>query len=130
MNRREFLRQAGLTVGAATAQLAAGGCSSNQPDAVVHEGVGGPTGGVMIVWELDDPVASAAPAQWAIGRLREALAARRVPVNIVHRIDDMPTSRDSVRAGRGKIQRNCRTDRQGCRCFLPGFARGCCAGAG
>ena len=90
MNRREFLQQAGLTVTVAATQLATGGCSSNQPDAAAHEG-GGATSGVMIVWYPDDPVASAAPAQWAIGRLRDALTARRVPVNIVHRIDDVPT---------------------------------------
>ena len=90
MNRREFLQQGGLTVAVAAAQLAAGGCSSNRPEAAVHEGVSGPTGGVLIVWKPDDPVASSAPAQWAIGRLGDAFAARHVPVNIVHRIDDVP----------------------------------------
>ncbi len=97
MNRREFLQQAGLTVGAAAAQLAAGGCSSNRPDAASHDG-GGAAGGVAIVWDPDDPVASAAPAQWAIGRLRDASAARRVPVSTVHRIDDVPAGARCVLA--------------------------------
>jgi hypothetical protein len=60
MNRRRFLRQAGLAGGA----LACGPLASGQ----VRKG-----GVVSLVLDPSDPVASAGPAQWAAGELQRAL---------------------------------------------------------
>ena len=74
LNRREFLKRAGLALGAtSTGWLTEVGAAAT-----------GETRGVVIVSDPADPVATAAPARWAIGQLQAALAARGIGV----RLDD------------------------------------------
>src|SRR5689334_9876027 len=81
ITRRRFLVRTGLAAGLlADARLAVGG--------------GGK--GVAIVHDPDDAVAAAPPAQWAIGRLREALAAR-----VCRRLDEVTPEETCVLAGGG-----------------------------
>ncbi len=64
VNRREFLRSTGLAAGAAA-----------------HPGRSGASG-VSIAADPGDPIASAAPSQWALQQLREALAAQGAAVTM------------------------------------------------
>jgi hypothetical protein len=75
MDRRDFLRTAGVAVGVTAVRRLAGA-----------------TRDVSIVIDPADPVASAAPAVWAVGELRSALDARGVAVRMRPRIDAAPAS--------------------------------------
>jgi hypothetical protein len=73
VNRREFLKGAGVAAGAMAAGLA-GGCS-------VVEGDGGAGGAKRVVIAVVDAPAVASPeVRWAVGRLTDALAAKGVHV--------------------------------------------------
>jgi hypothetical protein len=76
MNRREFLVKTGMTA-AAAALL---------PGRLVAEGP--PGAGAAILCDPADPVASSAPAQWAINSLQQALTARDVRVRRCARPDE------------------------------------------
>ena len=79
MNRREFLKRTGATVGCAAAGLAAGGGGA---------AAAGAPGGVSIVCDPADLVASAGPVRWAVAQLQESLAARGVAVRLQRQIRD------------------------------------------
>src|SRR4051794_32972100 len=72
VNRRTFLQRAGAAAGGLLAGGAAGGAK-----------------GVALVSDPDDAVAGAAPARWALGRLRDALTARGVSVNLRQQLSDI-----------------------------------------
>jgi hypothetical protein len=69
LNRRGFLKQIGSVA-------AASGIATGQTKAV------------SIIAEPDDAIAASAPARWAVGHLRESLAARGVTVNLRQRLKD------------------------------------------
>jgi hypothetical protein len=83
MNRREFLRKTGLTVGG----VALAGGSRPAQGASTAAGV---PAEVAIVVDPADSVASAAPAQWALGKLRGAMAGRKMAVGEAKRVEDAP----------------------------------------
>jgi hypothetical protein len=56
---------------------------------------------VAIVYDPDDAVAAAPPAQWAIGQLRDALAARGLTVRVRRRLDEVAPEEACVLAGGG-----------------------------
>src|SRR5262245_41203762 len=73
INRRQFLKQTGMALGAAS-QTSAGFAQSPQR--------------VSLVADPSDPAASAPPARWAASELQEALAARSVAVSLHKRLAD------------------------------------------
>src|ERR1700676_2716064 len=81
MNRREFLTKTSLTAaGCATAGLLSKSFGADlaptQP------------GGVAIICDPGDPVASARPARWAAEQLQQALAGRGFSVRMCARLDE------------------------------------------
>ena len=93
-DRRSFLKTTCL----AAAGLAAG----RTPAAAASE-----TGGVSLVLAPDDPVASAAPARWALGQLREALEAQGAKVRVLTSPEAAPAAERCVLAagGRNRVAR-------------------------
>jgi len=73
-NRREFLQQ---TVAGWVAAGLLGGCAAD------HQPATAPTAADAVLWDPTDPVASAAPSQWAINLLRQNLAARKSDVRAI-----------------------------------------------
>jgi hypothetical protein len=88
ISRRRFLTHTGLASAGLLAgtRLAAGD---------------GPGQGVAIVHDADDAVAAAPPVQWAIGQLRDALAARGIAVRARRRLDEVAPEETCVLAGGG-----------------------------
>jgi hypothetical protein len=84
MNRRDFLKRTGMTMGSAAAGIATGYASAagDAGGAAQRESAARAGAGVSIVCDPADPLAQAAPVQWAVGCLRDALAARGVPVRL------------------------------------------------
>src|SRR5438552_16779372 len=69
---------------------------------------------VAIVSDPADPVAAAAPAQWALGQLRDALSTRGIGVRSCREISEVPAGEMCVVAGgapamRGALERSGRT---------------------
>jgi hypothetical protein len=95
ISRRGFLTRTGLAGAGllAEARLAAG------------DGAGGRGQGVAIVHDSDDAVAAAPAAQWALGQLRDALAARGVPARVCRRLDEVTPGEACVLAGGGTAPR-------------------------
>src|SRR4051812_31728862 len=89
MNRREFLQQTGVAAGV----LAAGGYAPSLARATDANGDGTRC---VIVRDPADRIASEAPVEWAISRLREALAARHVAVTPAARFEDVPADAHCV----------------------------------
>jgi hypothetical protein len=85
MNRRSFLKHTGAAAGVTVAQRLTGA-----------------TGGVSIIVDPRDPIASAAPPAWAVGELRAALSAQGGSAQVYPRIAAAPVSdRYIVVAGSG-----------------------------
>jgi hypothetical protein len=61
----------------------------------------GPGKGIAIVHDPDDTVAAAPPAQWAVGQLCDALAARGVTVRVRRHLDEVTPEEICVLAGGG-----------------------------
>jgi len=78
VDRRRFLKQAGLAVGA-TALAARAGAAGKAAAGATR---------VSLVIDPADPVASAAPAKWAVEQLRQALAARRIECRLYRQIGE------------------------------------------
>jgi hypothetical protein len=95
ISRRRFLTRTSL----ASAGLLAG------TRLAAGDGPGGQGKGVAIVHDADDAVAAAPPAQWAIGELRDALAARDVAVHVRRRLDEVTPEETCVLAGGGAAPR-------------------------
>jgi hypothetical protein len=91
ISRRRFLTRTGLAGAGLLAgtRLAAG------------DGPGRHGQGVAIVHDSDDAVAAAPPAQWAIGELRDALAARGITARVRRRLDEVTPEEACVLAGGG-----------------------------
>src|SRR3981081_724734 len=64
VNRREFLKRTSVAAGMAAGRVPAMGADRS----------------VAIIVDAADPIASSVPVKWAIGQLREALAAKGVAV--------------------------------------------------
>src|SRR5438105_247157 len=62
--------------------------------------------GVGLVHDPGDAVAASAPGQWAVGRLRDALAARGVPVRLCRQMSDVAADQVCVVAGGSATQRS------------------------
>ncbi len=93
LNRRDFLKQAGLVAGGMLA-----GCSSPQ-----SANTGQKFGRVAIVCDPADPIAAAPPTQWAVGQLRQALESRSIPVRVCQGMDQVKAGERCVLAtGGGK----------------------------
>jgi hypothetical protein len=86
MNRRTFLQRAGAA-GLVAALDNAGGAA------------GGGGEGVALLHDPGDTVATAAPAKWALGQLREALTARGVTARLCRRLEDVAPGEVCVVAG-------------------------------
>ena len=85
MNRREFLIQ----TGAVTAGYVLGsGLNARAQSA--QSPANQTTGTVAIICDPADPIVSAAPTQWAVGELRQALTARNFVVKVCTRLDEAP----------------------------------------
>src|SRR5262245_52488519 len=95
MNRREFLRQAGMAIGFATTGAYA---YAAQPD-------GSRGRGFIIVREAADQLATTPPVEWAATRLRDALVARGVSVSTASEINAIPAGVPSVMAAGRANQR-------------------------
>jgi hypothetical protein len=96
LNRRDFLRQAGIV--AAGGMLA--GCTS-QPSTITNQQ---PGRGVAILYDPADPVAAAPPAQWAIEQLRQAIESRNVPVRVCQSVDQVSAAERCIMAARGAFR--------------------------
>ena len=86
MNRREFLQQAGFAAGA----IVAGSCTQTTVRAADRGGR------CVIVRHPADRIAAEAPVEWAVTRLRDALAGRDVSVTIAAEVDQTPTRASSI----------------------------------
>src|SRR6185503_17897654 len=73
--RRAFLKRAGLATVATTLPRRAAGAGA-------AETTSKPVSVAIIRADPDDPIASAAPAQWAAEQVRQALAGRQVQVRL------------------------------------------------
>ena len=83
MNRREFLIQTGV----ATAGYVLGGALNSRAQTVTPSGLR-VVGSVAIICDPADAIVSGKPAQWAVDRLRQALAARDFIVRTCARLDE------------------------------------------
>ncbi|HEY8749859.1 MAG TPA: hypothetical protein VIM11_17885 [Tepidisphaeraceae bacterium] len=90
MNRREFLQQAGLAARCVAGGAVVAGCADRPAGEGGELKDGVKFKSVAIVSDPADAVASAPAAQWAVRQLRNALAARNVPVGTAHRLEDVP----------------------------------------
>ena len=83
MNRREFLIQTGVTAaGCLAGGMLAGGTRAGATPARR------PGGGISIICEPGDPIASAKPSQWAVQQLQQALTGRGFAVRVCTRLDE------------------------------------------
>jgi hypothetical protein len=89
LDRREFLKRSGLAAGFTVATFTAGARAAEEgaADAPQAKTVAGSGKGVSIVHDPGDAMA-AAPAQWALGRLKESLAARGISARVYQKITD------------------------------------------
>ena len=85
MNRREFLIQ----TGAATAGCVLGGTLGGRAQTATPPG-SRVAGSVAIICDPADAIVAAKPARWAVGHLREALAARNFHVKVCGRLEEAP----------------------------------------
>src|SRR5262245_26995613 len=86
LTRREALRVAGIAgVGLLTTHGLTAGADAGQRVAIVSD----PT----------DPVAAAAPAQWACGQLRDVLSARGVTARACRQLNEVAAGETCVVAG-------------------------------
>jgi hypothetical protein len=85
--RREFLRQAALAVGGTAAGTLAG-CQPGNPHTRLSRYSWG--GGVFIVRDSDDPIASSEPGKWSVDRLRASLSAAHLFSAVGQRVDEAP----------------------------------------
>jgi hypothetical protein len=89
ITRRRFLHGASLTAGLAGLGL---GATAGRAEGQAASNAG--RRNVALVHDPEDGVAAAAPAQWALGQLRDALAARGLAVRLLQRTDEaMPAER-------------------------------------
>src|SRR5215471_11370837 len=86
MTRREAMKVAGLA-----------GAGLLTTDGLIVGADGGQR--VAIVCDPADPVASAAPARWAVGQLRDALSARGVAVRLCSQAGEVAAGDTCVVAG-------------------------------
>ncbi len=95
VNRRDFLKQAGLVAGGLLA-----GCapqSSTRKDSKASESV-------AIVYDPADAIAAAPASQWAMEQLRQAIEFRHIPVRICPKMDQVAAgARCIVAAGNNKV---------------------------
>jgi hypothetical protein len=101
INRRTFLKQSGVAAGCAGAGLLSGGpgtCSARD------EARGAK--GVALLSDPEDAVANSAPAQWAAGQLRDALAARGVTVRLCKQMSEVAPEEVCVLAGGSAARRS------------------------
>src|SRR5262245_59364716 len=86
LTRREALRVAGIAgVGLLTSHGVIAGADAGQR--------------VAIVFDPGDPVAAAAPVQWACGQLRDVLAARGVTARACRQLNEVAAGEMCVVAG-------------------------------
>ncbi len=88
MERRDFLIKTGLAAAGGMVGGALGGCAGTPGTPVAGQNVAGHA--ACIIADPADPVASSAPAQWAIVQLRAAYAARGFVVNVAANLDAAP----------------------------------------
>jgi len=80
IDRRGFLQRTGLTLGSAAAAAMLPGCQGNPPSPLSAT-----PRRVAIVYDPSDPVATSAPAKWAMGRLCVSLNTRRLDAQVIER---------------------------------------------
>ena len=103
MNRRDFLRQAGVAVGCAAGGVLEGcqGAKQETVEARKDEAVAAASQKVSIVVDPGDATAASGPGWWAVGQLREALKARGVEVGMYERVELAPRGNMCVVAAGG-----------------------------
>ena len=89
MNRRSFLKEAGLAAGLSGVQRLSGAGQ-----------------GVSIVVDPQDRIASAAPVSWANRTLQNALTAQGLTAKIYSRIEEAIAAEKSIQAGSRKNKIN------------------------
>ena len=83
MTRREFLIKTGVTAaGCLAGGMLAGGTRAGATPARR------PGGGISIICDPGDPIASAKPSQWAVQQLQQALTGRGFAVRVCTRLDE------------------------------------------
>ena len=96
MNRRKFLIQTGAVTAGCLVGNVFSGCASLAASAGPGSGKG-----VALVRDPADPIASSAPAGWAVEQLRSALVKQGFDVRVVARLDEArPTDVCIVATGR------------------------------
>ncbi|HSZ57114.1 MAG TPA: twin-arginine translocation signal domain-containing protein, partial [Tepidisphaeraceae bacterium] len=103
MNRREFLKHSGVTVGAAALTW---GCGQDDPAGTRSSQPSGPKE-VRVVCDPGDPIASTPPARWAAEQLCKTLAARGITARTCEKLEDVPPTAMCVVAG-GSATQACR----------------------
>jgi hypothetical protein len=87
MNRRHFLKQAGLaTGGIASGALVLSAATNHAVAKRIGKFSAQPSTGLVIVLDPADPIAAATPTRWAVEQLKESLARRQVGTQFVARI--------------------------------------------
>jgi len=108
MNRRKFLKHAGVAAGMTAVHQLKGAARS-----------------VSIIVDPQDPIASAPPAAWAVNELREALEGRGVSAKVYARMDAAPAAdRHIVVAGANSA--SARQIFRGARVAAPSSAESLC----
>jgi hypothetical protein len=100
MERREFLIKTGLAAAGGMVGGTLGGCAGMPPRAPGLVG-----GAASIIVDPADPVASSAPARWAVEQLRAAYALRGMTVNVAANLDEAPTGAACILAAGGNSAR-------------------------
>lgn len=100
MNRRDFVVKTGLAAtGGMMAGGALGGCASPNKARTVTPLLGNL---VAIASDPADPVAASAPAKWAVGHLRDTLAAQGYDVRLVAKLNEAPANARCIVATGGR----------------------------
>ena len=97
MNRRDFLKQSGMVIGAAAAGGAFSCADQAGPSAQSKD-----AREVVIVHDPADPVAADRAAQWAMEHLKSALSARGIPARIGRGLGDVPEGATRIVAAGAK----------------------------
>ncbi|HTB63740.1 MAG TPA: hypothetical protein VK737_09135 [Opitutales bacterium] len=88
MDRREFIIKTGLAAAGGVVGSSLSGCAGtplpSQPQGIVGKAV-------TILVDPADPVATSAPAKWAVEQLRAALSARQHIVNVAKSLEEAPS---------------------------------------
>jgi len=101
MNRRQFLKQASTAL--ASASTGAAVLSSTLSCRGAESGAAPPRK-LTILYDPDDAIAHSPQVQWAVGQLKASLDRRRVPVQVVNDLPNVPKSAICILAA-GKDQR-------------------------